>query len=303
MASAAGNRSSKAARGSASTTRSTSFPSRIPTSNGIDCARPGSQSWVRVDVDLHDLQMPRVTFGEVFQHGRDHPTRPAPRRPEIDDNRHGRGRLDRERGAVRVDDPRQCCLAPWAARDSAVDRADAIARALQLGQPMIVTITRVERGGAALAWIRSQLLDGRLDPSPPRREEHASTGRSTPRQRLARRARGHAHGRDTGLRARRCVPIFAGAVTATPPARAPERDGAGRTTWSSFRSRYQSRLGRSPPSQCLPDPASAGNGAAATPPPAAAQAHAARHPPRERRRGCDRRVQASGERRARARTR
>ena len=30
---------------------------------------------------------------------------------------------------------------------------------MQLGQPMIVTITRVERGEAALAWIRGQLLE------------------------------------------------------------------------------------------------------------------------------------------------
>ncbi len=92
------------------------------------CAKPGGQSWVRVDVDLHDLQMPRVTFGEVFEHGRDHPTGPAPRRPEIHHDRHGRGRLCRERAGVRVHDPRQRGLAPRTSRHSLRDRADAIAR-------------------------------------------------------------------------------------------------------------------------------------------------------------------------------
>ena len=92
-------------------------------------AKPRGESWIRVDVDLHDLQVSRVTLGQVLEHGRDHPTRPAPRRPEIDHYGHGRGRLGRERGAVSVDDPRQSGLAPRAARDSAVDRADAIAGA------------------------------------------------------------------------------------------------------------------------------------------------------------------------------
>jgi hypothetical protein len=40
------------------------------------------------------------------------------------------------------------------------------------------------------------------------------------------------HGRGTRRQARRCAPIFAGVVTARPPARAPERDGQRRTTWS-----------------------------------------------------------------------
>jgi hypothetical protein len=51
-------------------------------------AKFGSESWIRVDIDLDDLQVSRVTLGEVFKHGRDHPTRPARRRPEIDDNGH-----------------------------------------------------------------------------------------------------------------------------------------------------------------------------------------------------------------------
>src|SRR5207245_1370013 len=55
-------------------------------------------------------------------------TRPAPRRPEIDHHGHRRGRLGCERVAVRVDDPRQTGLAAPAARDSAGDRPDAIAR-------------------------------------------------------------------------------------------------------------------------------------------------------------------------------
>ena len=132
---------------------------------------------------------------------------------------------------------------------------------------------------------------------------HASTGRSRRRGRPRRRARRPAHERGTSRQARRCVPTFAGVVTATPPARAPERDGAGRTTWSSSRSRPQSRSARSRPSRCLPHPATAANAAAASPPPAAARAHAGRRPPSEHRRGYDRRARANDGRRGRARTR
>jgi hypothetical protein len=91
-------------------------------------AKPGCESSVRVDVDLDDLEVPRVTFGEVFKHGRDHPTWPAPRRPEIHHHWNGRGRLGRERVGVRVDDPGQRGLASRASRDSLGYRADAIAR-------------------------------------------------------------------------------------------------------------------------------------------------------------------------------
>ena len=91
-------------------------------------AKPRGESWIRVDIDLHDLQVSRVTVGQVLEHGRDHPTRPAPRRPEINHHGHGRGRLGRERGAVRVDDPRQIGLAARASRHSLGDRGDPVAR-------------------------------------------------------------------------------------------------------------------------------------------------------------------------------
>ena len=91
-------------------------------------AKPGRESWIRVNIDLRDLEMPCVPFGKVFKHRRDHPTRPAPRRPEIHHHRHRRRRLGHKRIAVRVDDPRQRGLAPRASRDPPRDRANAIAR-------------------------------------------------------------------------------------------------------------------------------------------------------------------------------
>jgi hypothetical protein len=116
-------------------------------------------------------------------------------------------------------------------------------RASQVGQPMMVTITRVERGRAAVVSRAISDLNGPLDASLPRRAGHASSGRSTPPEHHSRRARRPAHGRGTGRRGRRCAPIFAGAVTATPPARPPERDGSGRRFWSSSRSRRHPRRG------------------------------------------------------------
>ena len=116
-------------------------------------AKPRGECWIRVDVDLHYLQVSRVTLGQVLEHGRDHPTRPAPRRPEIDHYGHGRGRLGRERGAVRVDDPRQSGLAPRAARDSAVDRDDAIAS--------VATRAADDRHDHQ---VRARRSSGRLDP-------------------------------------------------------------------------------------------------------------------------------------------
>ncbi len=91
-------------------------------------AELGSKPLIRVDVDLHDLQVTRVTFRKVFEHRRDHPTRPAPGSPEVDDHRHRRGGLGHERVGVRVDDPRQRRLAPRASRNSLRDRTDTVAR-------------------------------------------------------------------------------------------------------------------------------------------------------------------------------
>ena len=237
-----------------------------------------------------------MTLGQVLEHGRDHPTRPAPRRPEIDHYGHGRGRLGRERGAVRVDDPRQSSFAPRAARDSAVDRDDAIAG--------VATRAADDRHDHQ---VRARRSSGRLDPpssastavwTHPRRNAK-NTGQPVDRDHdhVILDALGHAHERDTGLQAHRCVPIFAGAVTATPPALAPERDGAGRRTESSFRSRWRSRRARSHRVDVSPDPATAANAAAATPPPGEGRARAAPRPPSERRLDCDQRAKASAERR------
>ncbi len=89
---------------------------------------PAGESWVRVDIDLHDLDVPRVSLREVFKYRRDQPAGPTPRRPEIDHNRHRCRGLGSERVAVGVDDPRQRGLAPWASRDFLRDRTDAIPR-------------------------------------------------------------------------------------------------------------------------------------------------------------------------------
>ena len=93
------------------------------------------------------------------------------------------------------------------------------------------------------------------------------------------------------------MPIFAGAATATPPAPAPERDGDHRTSWSSSQSRRPSRWARSPPSRCLPNPATAASAEAATPPPRERRARAAPRPLSGRRLDCGQQAKASAERR------
>jgi len=160
-------------------------------------AKPRGESRIRVNVDLHDLQVPGVTFGEVLEHGRDHPTRPAPCRPEIHHHRHGRGRLGRERAGVRVDDPRQRGLAPRASRDSVGDRPDAIARITgRAADNRHHHQGRPRRSGDRPEQPISR-LKARPDASPPPREGRASSGRSKPPERPARRARRPAHGRGT----------------------------------------------------------------------------------------------------------
>jgi hypothetical protein len=69
-------------------------------------------------------------------------------------------------------------------------------------------------------------------------------------------------GRCTRHRAPRCKPTFGGVVTTRPPGRAPERDGAGRTTWSSFdhdgnaggRARHRVDVSLALPRQRVPQP-------------------------------------------------
>jgi hypothetical protein len=75
-------------------------------SHGIDCA-PNRESGIRVDVDLYDLEVPRLTFGEVFKHRRDHPTGPAPGRPETATTGTDAVVSAVKGVGVRVDDPRK----------------------------------------------------------------------------------------------------------------------------------------------------------------------------------------------------
>jgi hypothetical protein len=91
-------------------------------------AKPGREHGIRVDVNLHDLEVPHVSLGEIFKHGRDHPTGSAPRRPKIHHHGHGRGRLGPESAGVPVHDPRKIGLAPRASRHSLGDRGDPVAR-------------------------------------------------------------------------------------------------------------------------------------------------------------------------------
>ena len=124
----------------------------------------------------------------------------------------------------------------------------------------------------------------------------------TTRTSCSTRSTPHARTRHMTPRAH-CVPIFGGVVTARPPARAPERDGADRTTLSSSRPGRQFRLGRSPPSQCLPDRARGASGAAASPPPPAGRARAGRHPRSAHRPDSGERARTSGARTGRAQRR
>ena len=97
------------------------------------------------------------------------------------------------------------------------------------------------------------------------REGRASTGRPIPRERRARPARRPAREQRKEHPGRHCVPTFAGATTATPPARAPEPDGGHRSFSSSSRSRIRHPSAQSRPSRRLHRPTNAGRNAAAIP--------------------------------------
>ena len=124
---------------------------------------------------------------------------------------------------------------------------------------------------------------------------HASTGRSRERGHPRRRARRPAHERGTSRQTRRCMRTFAGAVTATPPARALERGGACPTSWSSSQSQPQSRSARSRPSRCPARPAKPGGRSRQ---PSASSGASARAPRPLTRRPlhCDSRAKANTER-------
>ena len=129
----------------------------------------------------------------------------------------------------------------------------------------------------------------------------ASGGRARPQVHRAHSAGLHELERGTVPPAHRGGTILAGAVTTTPPARAPARGDARRRSWSSSRSRPPRRWGRSPPSRCLLGPARGESAEAASPLLGGERAHDAPRPPSGRRLDCDERAKASGERRGPAR--
>ena len=69
-----------------------------------------------VDVEFDDLEAPGVIVRGLVDKRREHATRSAPGRPEVD--QHGQRGVDRavERGCVRVDDPGQRRVAEATAR-------------------------------------------------------------------------------------------------------------------------------------------------------------------------------------------
>jgi hypothetical protein len=154
------NRCSKATRGSAPTTRSTSFPSRITTSSGIDCApnlvaSPGFAS----TSTFTTLRCPACrsarssSTGEIIRHGPHHAAQKSTTTgteavvsatnvsPSASTTQ---GSVDLHRGHRGI--PR--AIGPTRLR------------ALQVGQPMIVTITRLEPGAAVVALRPDQPSEG-----------------------------------------------------------------------------------------------------------------------------------------------
>ena len=137
----------------------------------------------------------------------------------------------------------------------------------------------------------------------PRFAAPGSADRSRPPERSAQAAGRRVREPRRPLAPRRVDTTADAGETATPPARAPERDGDRRTSSSSSRPRTRHRSARSPTSRCPRVRATAASAATATPPPEAAQAHAGPRPRSELPRGCARRATANGGRRARARVR
>jgi hypothetical protein len=135
----------------------------------------------------------------------------------------------------------------------------------------------------------------------PRFAAPGSADRSRPPERSAQAAGRRVREPGRPLAPRRVDTTADAGGTATPPARAPERDGDRRMSSFSSRSRTRRRSARSPASRCPLVLATAASAATATPPPEAAQAHAGPRPRSELPRGCARRATANAGRRARAR--
>src|SRR4051812_2767013 len=79
-----------------------------------------------VGVQLDHLQAPGQLDREPLHRRRDHPARPAPRRPEVEQDRDRGPHLLVERGGRRFDHPRQRVVAVPAARDALGARRDAV---------------------------------------------------------------------------------------------------------------------------------------------------------------------------------
>jgi hypothetical protein len=149
-------------------------------------AEPRGESRIRVHIDLYDLQVPRVTLarssstGEIIRHGPHHAAQKstttgthaavsAVNVPVSASTTHGSADLHRgHRGAP-------CAIGPTRLRASHV------------GQPIIVMITRVERGARGRLTQPIGRLEGVADVPQPRREGRSSDGQSRPPERRARR--------------------------------------------------------------------------------------------------------------------
>ena len=201
------NRCSSAARGSAPTTRSISCPSRITTSNGIDCA-PNLVASLDSRQRLPSLPsgVPRDSWpgprarARSSDTARTTPPRNRPLRARTRSSRPRTWRCPRRRPKAE-----QLCTAGSAGLRGGSERTERL-RALQLGQPMIVADHQV----------RARRSSGRLDPpssastavwTHPRRDAK-NTGQPVDRAHhyVSLDALGHAHERDTGLRARPACP-------------------------------------------------------------------------------------------------
>ncbi len=120
------------------------------------------------------------------------------------------------------------------------------------------TTVRVTRPPASPAgWradVRLTFVNSRPGPSPPPREGRASAGRSTPRGRHARPVPRPAREPRTRRPGRRGVPTFAGAATATPPARARQMAPVVRSCLRLNRDRNAGGRDRHRVDVCLPLP-------------------------------------------------
>ena len=175
-------------------------------------------------------------------------------------------------------------------------------RALQVGQLMIAMTTRVEPAGASLARLLPHPAERASGPTPAAtRRTCVNRSMDTTTTSCSTRSTSRTRTRHMTPR-RRCVPISGGAVPATPPARGPERDGAGRTSWSWSQSRWRP-LGAIATESMSPRRCHASECRNRQPRPPAARGRVGRPPRSERRRGSGPLARTSGVRTRPARPR